>query len=313
MYGKIFVTGGTGSLGKALLETAEKKHWGSRFTVYSRDEVKQAELKNLYPQHRFILGDIRDYHWLELAMRGHDKVIHAAAYKQVPSAEVNSNQAVSVNIDGSLNVLRAAISAGVQRVVGVSTDKSCAPVNCYGATKMIMEKLFQEASTLSKLTQFTLVRYGNVLGSRGSVLPLFMKQAAYDGVITITDAEMTRFWMTLQQAVDLIEAAFKEDDPVVLIPKCKASTMIDLAEAAAPNCEIKYIGIRPGEKVHEKLVHNGESSHTFQDETHFRVYPAFYNVESNLPTGFEYTSDNAPQLNVEQLRVMINESLSFRS
>jgi len=299
---KLFITGGTGSLGTELLAYSRKQGWEA--TAYSRDEVKQGLLKRVYPEAHFLLGDVRDEEWLELAMRGHDVVIHTAAYKQVPAAEVNSNQAVSVNVVGSLNVVRAAIRAGIHRVVGISTDKACAPVNCYGATKMLMEKLFQEACFWSD-TQFTLVRYGNVLGSRGSVVPFFEEQAK-KGLITITNPKMTRFWLTLDEALSLIFAAFAETEQgTILVPKCFASSMAVLAEAVAPGVPTKIIGTRPGEKVHEQLIHAAEAMHTCDIGALFRIYPATSTFESNLKEGFEYTSDTAPQLSVEQLREKI--------
>jgi UDP-N-acetylglucosamine 4,6-dehydratase len=304
---KVFITGGTGSLGNAFLKRAEALKWQA--TVFSRDEVKQAELKSKYPDHRFVLGDIRDANWLKRAMRGHDVVIHAAAYKQVPAAEVNSGQAAEVNVIGSLNVATAAVDTNIQKVIGISTDKACAPVNCYGATKMVMEKIFQEACNWGD-TKFNLVRYGNVLGSRGSVVPLFQHQSKVLQMITLTNPRMTRFWLTLDQAVDLVVCALAERQAgTVLIPKCPASTMLVLAQAVAPhlvnNLKYKVIGVRPGEKTHEQLLHSGESMHTDDIETHFRVYPAFTNYVGNLPDGFEYTSATAHQLSVSELQQMI--------
>jgi UDP-N-acetylglucosamine 4,6-dehydratase len=300
---KLFITGGTGSLGTALLEFARANSFDA--TAYSRDEVKQGLLRRSFPEFKFLLGDVRDEEWLELAMRGHDIVIHAAAYKQVPAAEVNSNQAVSVNVVGSLNVVRASIRAGIQRVVGISSDKACEPVNCYGATKMLMEKLFQEAGTYSD-TEFVLARYGNVLGSRGSVVPFFRDQIAKNNIITVTNPAMTRFWLTLNDAVDLVIKAINAPAGTVIVPKCSASTMQVLAEACAnSSTEIKVIGTRPGEKVHECLLHSGESMHAVETPDVFQIYPASGGTLGNLPDGFEYTSNIAPQLTVEQLRAII--------
>lgn len=311
MKGKIFLTGGTGSLGVAFLERAERENWDCRFTVYSRDEVKQGELKGRFPRHKYVLGDIRDGQWLSVVMKGHDIVIHTAAYKQVPAAEVNSNQAISVNVFGSLNVAHAAVQNDIPLVVGVSTDKACAPVNCYGATKMLMEKLFQEAGSWGK-TQFNIVRYGNVLGSRGSVVPLFKKQMSTK-ILTLTEYEMTRFWMTLEDAVNLILASLDQPPSTVLVDKCKAAPMHRLMKAICPECDFKIIGIRPGEKIHEKLLHSGESMHTQDIGNYFRVYPAWTNYEGNLDFGYEYNSKYATQLSVEELRDMINESPNIRS
>lgn len=306
LRGRVFLTGGTGSLGTAFLKRAQAESWPCIFTVYSRDEVKQAELKRLYPKYNYVLGDIRDTEWLAINMQDHNLVIHTAAYKQVPAAEVNSGQAISVNVIGSTSVARAAVQARVYRVIGVSTDKACAPVNCYGASKMLMEKLFQEANRWGQTT-FNLVRYGNVLGSRGSVVPLFKQQAA-QGFVTITDPNMTRFWMTLDDAVNLILLTIEHDGSTpgtIRIPKCNASTMLTLAEAVAPNVEIKVTGIRPGEKIHEKLIHSGESMHAFNTPGHFIIHPANSGYIGNLVSGYEYCSNTAPQLSVEQLRALI--------
>lgn len=311
LEGNIFITGGTGSLGVAFLERAEKEKWDCKFTIFSRDEVKQGELKNRFPQHRYILGDIRDESWLSVVIKNHDIIIHTAAYKQVPAAEVNSNQAVSVNVTGSLNVARAAVQNNIPLVVGVSTDKACAPVNCYGATKMIMEKLFQEADGWGK-TQFNLVRYGNVLGSRGSVVPLFKKQMS-TGIVTLTEYEMTRFWMTLNDAVNLIIRSVDEPGGTVLVKKCKAAPMHRLMKAVCPTCDFRLIGIRPGEKIHEKLLHSGESMHSYDTGDHFRVFRATTNIKGNLELGYEYCSNHAPQLSIDDLRNMLDETTDIRS
>jgi UDP-N-acetylglucosamine 4,6-dehydratase len=308
LSGNIFLTGGTGSLGKAILERASMEKWPAKFTVYSRDEVKQSELRAIYPKVKFLLGDVRDYEWLNIAMRGHDTVIHAGAYKQVPAAEVNAGEAIETNVIGSRNVVRAAITNGVGQVLGISTDKACAPINCYGETKALMEKLFQQANLLSD-TKFTLVRYGNVLGSRGSVVPLFRKQVQ-QGKITLTDPNMTRFWLTLTDAVDLVIGglALGMCRGDILIPKAKASTMLMLANVIGPDCPVEIIGIRPGEKINECLVHGGESMHTLEFKDGFIIKPAYTAYKGNLAAGYEYTSDNAIQLKREELSKMVEGS-----
>jgi UDP-N-acetylglucosamine 4,6-dehydratase len=306
LKGRIFLTGGTGSLGKAILARAEREGWDCEFTIFSRDEVKQGEMKAQYrpPKHRYVLGDVRDERWLSVVMRHHDAVVHAAAYKQVPAAEVNSGEAIESNVIGSRNIVRVAVDLGIPKVLGVSTDKACAPVNCYGQTKALMERLFQQANMWGT-TQFNLIRYGNVLGSRGSVVPLFRQQAK-DGVITVTDDRMTRFWLTLDDAVDLVVAGLAETEPgTIIVPKAPASTMDTLALAVAPNAHVKVIGIRPGEKMHEQLIHAGESMHADDIGEHFRVYPAFTGHHGNLPEGYEYRSDTARQLSIEELRGML--------
>jgi len=299
---RLFITGGTGSLGTRLLEHAQVSGW--RATAYSRDEVKQSLLKRRFPDVEFVLGDIRDTDWMAQRMLHHDVVVHTAAYKQIPSAEVNSGQAISVNVNGSIAVASAALRAGVERVVGISTDKACAPVNCYGATKMLMEKLFQEADNWGE-TQFNLVRYGNVLGSRGSVVPFFREQAK-TGTLTLTNPDMTRFWMTIEDALQIVlDAMFEAEPATILVPKCKATSMYVMAYAIAPDATMKIIGTRPGEKVHEQLTHAAEAMHTIDIGGYFRVYPATKQIDSNLPIGFEYTSANAPHYTLEQLRSLL--------
>lgn len=310
---KILITGGTGSLGVALLEHFDA--CGDEVTIFSRDEVKQGDLRRRFPGHRYVLGDVRDESWLEICMRGQQVVIHAAAYKQVPAAEVNSGEAIETNVIGSRNVARAAVRAGVGRVVGISTDKACAPINCYGETKALMEKLFQQANMWGD-TIFTLVRYGNVLGSRGSVVPHFISQINAGKNITITDPNMTRFWLTLKDAVDLVCRAMACSPGVILVPRAPASTMEILAQAVLvkhtgqslydidPRHVIyDTIGIRPGEKLHECMVHRSEAMHTVLYQNSFYIAPA-YEIGSkafNLEPGYEYTSDKARQLSVSDL------------
>lgn len=307
---KILITGGSGTLGVALLEKFQKQ--GHICTVYSRSEQKQSEIKTQFPDVRFMLGDVRDADWLEICMRRQDVVIHAAAYKMVPTAEVNAGEVVETNVIGSRNVVRAAIRAGVARVVGISTDKACAPVNTYGESKALMEKLFQQATLLGE-TMFTLVRYGNVAGSSGSVIPLFKAQIAAGKQLTITNPDMTRFWLTLDQAVDLVSRAMLADyGGVILVPKASASTMGVLARAVinkygGKDAAFVTTGARPGEKLHECMVHSGESMHTYEKHGFFYIHPAYeINTRNfNLPPGFEYTSDKAPQFSIEHLMELV--------
>lgn len=315
---KIFITGGTGSLGKALLHFFQ--HEGHHdLTVYSRDEVKQTDLKREFPFVNFMLGDVRDYDRLYMAMRGHDTIIHAAAYKQVPSSEANVDEAIATNVIGSLNVARAAIWNNAAYVVGISTDKACQPVNAYGATKSLMEKLFQQANEWTDSTIFNLVRYGNVLDSRGSVVPLFRKQLR-EGRVTMTDPYMTRFWMTIEQAVNLVWDALdpmsRAQDGAIIVPQARASTMATLLEAVAEvenaardwPYTVEVIGARAGEKKHEQLIHENESLHTlqpFHDYPHYQIMPA--TDLSRVPrVPFEYRSDMAPQLTIEELVEMLS-------
>ena len=300
---RVFLTGGTGSLGMALLRRFASS--GVDVTVYSRDEVKQSEAKGQFPQFRYVLGDVRDEDWLRIVMRGHDIVVHAAAYKQVPAAEANVGEAIATNVLGSRAVARAAVATGVERVVGVSTDKACAPVNAYGMTKALMEKIFQEAHGWGH-TEFICVRYGNVLGSRGSVVPLFVKQlkSGYKPVITLTDGRATRFWMTLDDAVDMVGDAIAGHAPItggaVVVRHCPASTMVDLVKAVAEHCHmgagdytVREMGLRPGEKMHEMLVNESESLHAVMSTKGTIIYPPDSKYRG---TPFTYTSDEPDKM-----------------
>lgn len=308
LKGRIFLTGGTGSLGTRIIEQANNRGWHCDITVYSRDEVKQSELKSRFPQYRYVLGDIRDYDWLIVAMRGHDLVIHAAAYKQVVSSEVNAGEAIETNVIGSRNVARAAVVNSIPTVIGISSDKACAPVNLYGCTKACMEKLFQQAC-LWDSTNFLLVRYGNVIGSRGSVVPVFRQQAATLGKITVTSLDMTRFWLTLDEAINLIiEAESIHENGTILVPKCSAASIQTLVEAVVPDAKVSVIGIRPGEKVHEQLVHGSESYNAKDIGDYFQIYPAYTGRHFNVEAGFNYTSNTVPQLTIEALQMKVMAS-----
>ncbi len=321
----IFVTGGAGYLGRALSEWAKDHRAGWRFTVYSRDETKHYQLRRAFPHHDYVLGDVRDLDRLALAMRGHDVVIHAAANKYVPQAEMNVREAIAINIDGSENVAKAAIQAQVQRVIGISTDKACLPVNVYGITKQIMERLFQEYDRLAD-TQFNLIRYGNVVGSTGSVIPIFQRQARDTGVLKITDPMMTRFWLTVWQAVELLAAALDERrGGTILIPELPSTTLEVTARAAAMSvgvvdAKIEVTGHRFGEQLHEWLVAPHETLHT--EWTHLklggdrvglmRMYPLTKpapNMEGRvmLPTGFSSEWPDR-ELDVAALAALIKEA-----
>jgi len=295
---RIFLTGGTGSLGQALMDAWPE----ARFTVFSRDEWKQSEMKPRYPKNQFVLGSVCDKEALALAMRGHRYVIHAAAYKQIPSAEANSFAAIETNVLGSRNVMMAAAEVGVSTVVGISTDKACTPINCYGQTKALMEKMFQEASRWPTHTKYTLCRYGNVLGSRGSIVPLFEKQIRESKPLTITSEAMTRFWLTLSDAVTLVKRATEAPNGVIVVPKAPASSIMTLATAvgmrAGVKIETRIIGARPGEKFHEDLVGSYESTSTVVNSDGFWIFPAGTNCGSSEIT---YSSDKARQLTPEQM------------
>ena len=304
----ILVTGATGSFGKEFIRTVLKDYNPKRLVVYSRDELKQHEMQQIYPQTgplRYFIGDVRDESRLEMAMRGIDTVIHAAALKQVPAAEYNPFECVRTNIHGAENVVNASIRTGVERVIALSTDKAANPINLYGATKLASDKIFIAGNSLSQTngTRFSVVRYGNVLGSRGSVLPLFSKLIeAGATTLPITDERMTRFWITLSQGVDfVIQSLDRMHGGEIFIPKLPSMKIIDLAKAMLPGCELKSIGIRPGEKLHEIMIPLEESRMALEFKDHYVLEPAFpfWSKESYMEQdecrrvgeGFEYSSE----------------------
>jgi UDP-N-acetylglucosamine 4,6-dehydratase len=305
----ILVTGGTGSFGmrfvRRLLTTSRPK----RLIVYSRDELKQYEMAKRFPESRFpcmryFLGDVRDYSRLLRALKGVDYVVHAAALKQVPAAEYNPFEFVKTNVLGAQNLIEAAIERQVRKVVALSTDKASNPINLYGATKLCADKLFVAGNSYSgsEDTRFAVVRYGNVLGSRGSVIPLFLKQRE-TGVLTVTDPAMTRFWLTLDQAVDLVLTAMDEaQGGEIFVPRIPSMRLLDLAKAIGPDCRLETIGLRPGEKLHESLIGEDDAPYTFERATHYVIEPAIHAWRAEtptergrlVPTGFRYTSDTNP-------------------
>jgi UDP-N-acetylglucosamine 4,6-dehydratase (inverting) len=274
----ILLTGGTGSFGHAFVDRILTQHPDTTLRVFSRDELKQSEMQALYAGHdqlRFFVGDVRNRSRLTRAMRGVDLVIHAAAMKQVPACEYNPFEAVQTNVLGAQHVVDAAIDTGVDQVVALSTDKAVNPVNLYGATKLCEEKIIIQGNAYAagSDTRLSCVRYGNVVGSRGSVVPLFRKQLA-QGRLTITDERMTRFWITLPQAVDLVEYAIEHSvGGEIFIPKIPSMKVVDLAEAMAPGVPVEIIGIRPGEKLHEVLITDDESRHTIDAGDVYVVLP----------------------------------------
>jgi UDP-N-acetylglucosamine 4,6-dehydratase len=302
----VLITGGTGSFGQSFIRTMVEKNKPRRIALLSRDELKQSEMKNRWSEQevRYFLGDVRDYDRLRRAFHGVDIVVHAAALKQVPAAEADPFEAVLTNIMGGKNVIDAAIDTGVSRVLALSTDKAVAPANLYGATKLVSEKLFVQGNAYSGEggTRFACARYGNVIGSRGSVIPVFMEQRK-TGKITITDERMTRFWISLTQGVQfVIDSLERLQGGEVFVPKIPSMRITDMAEVVAPGCEIEIVGIRPGEKLHEAMLSADESSRTLEYEDHYLIQPAFknWNTEERfvggtpVPEGFEYTSDANP-------------------
>jgi UDP-N-acetylglucosamine 4,6-dehydratase len=314
----VLITGATGSFGHKFIEVIRAELKPPRIVVFSRDELKQHEMRVAGidgDDMRYFLGDVRDVDRLRRAMQGIDIVVHAAALKQVPACEYNPFEAILTNVNGAKNIIDAAIDSGVSKVLALSTDKAVSPVNLYGATKLCAEKLFVQGNAYAgnRPTCFSCVRYGNVVGSRGSVIPLFRQQSK-TGTITVTDQRMTRFWLTLEQGVRYVLASIEQmNGGEVFVPKIPSMNIMDLAHAIAPECQVKDIGIRPGEKLHEVLVSLDEARHTLESEREFIVTP----VDSTfgfkappggqaLPDGFVYSSDNNPDfMSVEQLRALI--------
>jgi len=273
LTGRILVTGGSGFLGRGLLRRIRRESWPCEVTCLSRDETKQYELKRRYPEVRCVLGDVRDLERLTAAAAGHDIIIHAAALKYIPEAEYNVQECIDVNIHGSRNVVLAALRAGVRQVVGLSTDKACLPVNTYGMTKALMERMFAAAN--GRETRFSTVRYGNVVGSTGSVIPIFQQQLTDFGEVRVTDKNMSRFWLSIDEAIDLIVYALLNEAVGLqtCVYRCSAMRIIDLAELIAGGKPAQITGIRPGEKIDERLVDYSESLRCEQDGDYYILYP----------------------------------------
>ncbi|MDD5085613.1 MAG: UDP-N-acetylglucosamine 4,6-dehydratase (inverting) [Candidatus Omnitrophica bacterium] len=317
----VLVTGGTGSFGRKFVETMLKKHKPKKLIVFSRDELKQFEMQQVFndPCMRYFVGDIRDSERLHRAFMGVDIVVHAAALKQVPTAEYNPTEAVKTNVLGAANIINAAIDNEVKKVIALSTDKAVNPINLYGATKLCSDKLFVAGNSYSTLgrTIFSVVRYGNVVGSRGSVIPFFAAQRK-TGKITITDKRMTRFWITLEQGVNFVIKCFDiMKGGEIFVPKLPSMNIMDLAEVIAPNCKYESVGIRPGEKLHELLVPRDEAWHALELDDMYVIEPDFHwwteNVNfknrKRLPDRFEFSSDTNPKrLSKEELAKMIKST-----
>ena len=303
----ILVTGGTGSFGKKFVEIMLRDYQPQRLVIFSRDELKQHEMGTSgfdHPSLRYFIGDVRDVDRLKRALAGVTLVVHAAALKQVPACEYNPFEAIQTNIMGGRNVIDAAIDQGVHRILALSTDKAVNPINLYGATKLCAEKMFVQANAYAgaKNTRFSCARYGNVVGSRGSVIPVFVEQRRR-GKITITDPRMTRFWLTLEQGVKFVIRCFDlMHGGEIFVPKIPSMRLMDLAETIAPGCQVECIGIRPGEKLHEVLVSEDESRQTVQTDDMYVIQPShpWWKPENwvnakPLPEGFRYSSDTNEQ------------------
>lgn len=301
----ILITGGTGTFGKKCTEIILKKYKPKKLIIFSRDELKQFEMTQIfpvreYPCMRYFIGDVRDKERLSRSFRGVDYVIHAAALKQVPVAEYNPFEAIRTNVFGAENIINTAIDQGVKKVLALSTDKAVSPINLYGATKLCSEKLFIAGNSYVGLneTSFSTVRYGNVIGSRGSVIPLFLKQKE-TGVLSITDSRMTRFWITIEQGVDFVlECLEHMVGGELFVPKLPSMNIMDLANSIAPDGEIKVVGIRPGEKLHEVMISKDEAIRTLEFDNYYMIQPQFKFFERRyknnhgvpVPEDFEYNS-----------------------
>lgn len=305
----VLITGGTGSFGKQFIKTILERYADvKKIIIYSRDELKQFEIKQQYPHHdypqlRFFIGDVRDQNRMIQACEGVDVIIHAAAIKQVDTAEYNPTECIRTNVDGAENVIQAALKCGVKDVVALSTDKACAPINLYGATKLASDKLFTAANNIkgSKDIRFSVVRYGNVMGSRGSVIPFFMNKRA-EGVLPITHPEMTRFNISLQDGVNMVMYAIEHHlGGEIFIPKIPSYKILDIATAVAPECETKVVGIRPGEKLHEEMITDTDSLNTIDLGKYYAILPSVsftyteaeymaHHKAEKVPFGFKYNS-----------------------
>lgn len=325
----VLITGGTGSFGKKFIETILDRYPDvKKIIIYSRDELKQSIMKQKYPAYdfpllRFFIGDVRDKERLTQACEGVDVIIHAAAIKQVDTAEYNPTECIRTNIDGAENVIHAALACGVKDVVALSTDKACAPINLYGATKLASDKLFIAANNIrgARDIRFSVVRYGNVMGSRGSVIPFFMNKRK-EGVLPITHKEMTRFNISLQDGVNLVMFALDNHlGGEIFIPKIPSYRILDIAEAIAPECSIREVGIRPGEKLHEEMITDSDSLNTIDLGPYYVILPSVsyaytkddyikHHKATKVPFGFKYNSGtNDEWETVEGLRKLIVEHI----
>jgi UDP-N-acetylglucosamine 4,6-dehydratase/5-epimerase len=319
----VLVTGGTGSFGKKFVEIMLREYHPKRLVIFSRDELKQHDMRTSGFDHsslRYFIGDVRDLARLQRALAGVTVVVHAAALKQVPACEYNPFEAIQTNIMGGRNVIDAAIDQRVHRILALSTDKAVNPINLYGATKLCAEKMFVQANAYAgaQETRFSCARYGNVVGSRGSVIPVFVEQRKR-GRITITDPRMTRFWLTLEHGVRFVIGAIEQmHGGEIFVPKIPSMRLLDLAEVVAPGCLVEYIGIRPGEKLHEVLLSEDEARSAVEMDEMFVIKPAhpWWNRGNwvcgrELPTDFRYTSDTNEQwLSHQQLQELIEPGVA---
>lgn len=319
----ILITGGTGSFGHTFVPMTLARFNPSRLVIFSRDEMKQWEMAKLFQNDsrvRFFIGDVRDKDRLHRALDGVEYVVHAAATKIVPTAEYNPFECVKTNVVGAMNLIDACIDQNVKKVIALSTDKASSPANLYGASKLASDKLFVASNAYSGFhdTRFSVVRYGNVMGSRGSVIPFFMSLAD-SGRLPITDARMTRFMISLEQAVELVWHAFEDiEGGEIYVKKIPSMTITDIANAVAPKAEFDIVGIRPGEKIHEQMISPEDSFSTYEYAEHYKILPAInawcddpkrIKNGTKVPEGFVYTSDKNPQwMSVSALQEWIEQN-----
>jgi len=316
----ILITGGTGSFGKKFTEIVLDEYQPKKVIIYSRDELKQFEMQQQFAAHkniRFFIGDVRDKERLLRAFDGVDYVVHAAALKQVPAMEYNPTEAIKTNVIGAMNIIEASLDKGIKKVVALSTDKACNPINLYGATKLCSDKLFVAGNAYSGTggCKFSVVRYGNVMGSRGSVIPFFLMKRS-EGVLPITDEKMTRFWITLEQGVRFVIKSFERmHGGEIFVPKIPSMNIMKLANAIAPECKTKVVGIRPGEKLHEVMISEDDAQNTKELEDCYIIQPAFkwwdksnHSEGKDVVPGFRFSSDsNKTWLEKEDLKKMLNK------
>ena len=316
----ILVTGGTGSFGHTFVPMTLAKYNPKKLIVYSRDEMKQWNMAKLFkddPRVRFFIGDVRDKDRLYRALDGVDYVVHAAATKIVPTAEYNPFECIKTNVNGAMNLVDACIDRGVKKLVALSTDKASSPVNLYGATKLVSDKVFIAGNSYAggKKTRFSVVRYGNVMGSRGSVIPFFL-ETAKSGTLTITDPRMTRFMITLEQGVELVWHAFDDmEGGEIYVKKIPSMNICDIARACGPDCRQEIIGIRPGEKLHEQMISPEDAPHTYEYPGHFKILPAIHSWDKDVnrikdgirvSDGFSYASDtNTDWMTIPELQAWV--------
>lgn len=319
----ILITGGTGSFGNKFVPLTLEKYNPKTIIIYSRDEMKQWDMAQKFSDDKrvkFIIGDVRDKNRLSRALDGVDYVVHAAATKIVPTAEYNPFECIKTNIEGAMNLIDACIDQKIKKVVALSTDKASNPINLYGATKLASDKLFVAANSHANThdTTFSVVRYGNVMGSRGSVIPFF-NQLAGKGVLPITDDRMTRFMITLEEGVQLVWRAFDDmSGGEIYVKKIPSMNIIDVARAVAPEAKHEIIGIRPGEKIHEQMIGSEDAPHTFEYDTYYKILPAIHNWSSDqsrikdgkkVTEGFTYTSDNNTEwMSIDELKSWISDN-----